>query len=196
MSMHEMEYLTELGVVSIAGSDLSLQQKRNIIHTLFEMESHGDCGFTNLRTITEMLECQYSFLFEPKEMFDFESNREFYDSLPDNALYDKGCIYPYYAPEDDDGQWTGQVCVDSGSEAWEGMVRAGKITGEGAKPVELLPFVEAVRVVRPFIDDDDDYALEGLAMTVAMTDIIEELEADEFEYIMGMTHEDYEELLG
>ena len=182
MSMHQMEGFVEEAVIAVASLEISILDKRNLIHTLFDMEEYGDCSFTNLRTINEMTECQYTFLFEPNEMFDYESRKEFYDD-PNEMTFGDELLYKY----------DGKICVDSGSNAWKGMVKAGKITSEGAKPVTILPYIDVIRTVRPLIDDNDDYILEGLSITAMLTGAADELNDEEFEYTMGMTKEEYEE---
>ncbi len=182
MAMHEMEGFVEETIIIIAGLEIPILDKRNLIHTLFDMEGYGDCGFTNLRTINEMIECQYTFIFEPNEMFDYESRKEFYDNS-NEMTFEEDLLYRY----------NGKICVDSGSNAWKGMVTAGKITGEGAKPVTILPFIDVIRKVRPLLDGYDDYILEGLSITALLTGVADELNDEEFEYIMGMTKEEYEE---
>lgn len=41
-----------------------------------------------------------------------------------------------------------KVCIDSGSDAWRGMVAAGAIAGEGAAPVERLENLDVLRKVK------------------------------------------------
>ncbi|MDR3167298.1 MAG: hypothetical protein LBT93_05090, partial [Treponema sp.] len=60
MSMHELEDTVESFIRIIANSSVPVLKKRTLIHKMFEIESYGDCGFTNSRTIDEMVACKYS----------------------------------------------------------------------------------------------------------------------------------------
>ena len=143
MSMHEVEAFTEYCVNKIAKTDLlTIRRKRSLIKKSYEFQSYGDCGFTQLRTIDEMVECKYSFLFKKDEMYDYNEEKEFYDKLND-YLYTDGSVYAYWSEEFP--KKNGMVCVDSGTEAWKEMVSRGYIQGEGAEELEEISFIEALK---------------------------------------------------
>lgn len=151
MSMHEIEDFVEGWINSVASSPLPVQEKWNLIYTLFELESYGDCGFTNARTVPAMVENQYTFLFDKEQMYDYGISCAFYDEeqfVQDS--YGQGDLYPYRGNHF--SEEIGKLCVDSGSPAWEGMVRTGKITGEGATPVRRLGTIETLRTVKALIE--------------------------------------------
>ncbi|QQO08777.1 hypothetical protein [Breznakiella homolactica] len=174
MSMHEIEYFVEIGVRAVAGSGLPVQEKRNLIYTLFRLEEYGDCSFTNARTIREMAECRYTFLFDKEEMWDYETNRGFYDTGGlEKDSYGIGDLYIYHDYDDRFPEGDNKICVDSGSPAWEEIVKAGKITGPDAQPVEQVNSLEALRIVKLLLtwaDWMDEYAYEGYMMVFYMSD--------------------------
>ena len=57
MSMHEIEDYIEEAVRVVSRSDIPVSEKRNLIYSLFKLEEYGDCGFTNRRTLKEMMAC-------------------------------------------------------------------------------------------------------------------------------------------
>ena len=143
--MHDMEAFIEAAVRAVAASGLPVQEKRNLIHSLLLLESRGG-GFTNTRTLRQLVECAYTFLFDKEEMWDYAENRRYYDiDLPRKASFGQGGIYPYHDFGGAFPQADGKLCVDSGSAAWARMVQAGKITGEGAQPVERLHHLDVLR---------------------------------------------------
>ena len=147
--MHDIEAFTEAAVRAVADSGLPVGEKRNLIYSLFILESKGDTGFTNARTLREMVESAYTFLFDKEEMWDYAENRRFYDiDLPRKASFANGDIYPYRDYAGAFPQGDGKLCVDSGSPAWKAMVRAGKIAGEGAVPVIRLPGLETLQTAK------------------------------------------------
>jgi len=139
MSEHNLEDVIELSVKHIAQSDeFSTQEKRDLIYSLFQIQEMGDCGFTHLRTIEDMATCQYTFLFDKNQMYDYEEKRDIYDNNPQaRSEYRNGGVYIY----------GDKFCVDSGSEAWAEMVKTGAIAGEGALPVKRVDNFMIVNLV-------------------------------------------------
>ena len=60
---------------------MPVSEKRSMIYSLLRLEEYGDCGFTNLRTLKEMMDCQYTFVFDKTEMYEYKANRGYYDDL-------------------------------------------------------------------------------------------------------------------
>ena len=135
MAMHEIEDCIEEAIRVVSRSDMPVSEKRNMVYSLLRLEEYGDCGFTNLRTLKEMMDCQYTFVFDKTEMYDYEANRGYYDGLSKKGGCSQGAPYTLVARDAVTDEWVrhdDKVCVDSGSEAWRGMVAAGAIAGEGA----------------------------------------------------------------
>ena len=129
MSMHEVEDFVELAVLSVVGSRYPIQEKRNLIHSLYEIESYSDCGFTLLRTVKQRVECFYTVKIEKSQLPDYADKKDFYDAEWDGDPREAGGAY--LASD-------GFVCIDSGTPVWETMVEKGLITGEAAQPVSLI----------------------------------------------------------
>lgn len=184
MSMHQIEAFIEEAVRNVATSNLENQRKRDLIFTLFEMETYGDCGFTNLRTINEMAECKYTTLFDAKEMYDFDKHPEYYENEDYSGEDDI-----YYSKE------LSKYCVDAGSKAWEKMKEIGKITGEAAKPVKLISFIETLKEVKKIIPEMDKYIKEGFYDILCLTGIIDNINDEDSIEITGMTRDRLEEYL-
>lgn len=137
MSMHEIEDYIEEAIRAVSRSDMPVSEKRNMIYSLLRLEEYGDCGFTNLRTLKEMMDCQYTFVFDKTEMYDYEANRGYYDDLSKKGGCSQGAPYTLVARDAVTNEWVkhgDKVCIDSGSDAWRGMVAAGAITGRGRGP--------------------------------------------------------------
>ena len=137
MSMHEIEDCIEESIRVVSRSDVPVSEKRNMIYSLLRLEEYGDCGFTNLRTLEEMMDCQCTFVFDKTEMYDYEANRGYYDGLSKKGGCSQGAPYTLVARDAVTDEWVrhdDKVCIDSGSEAWLGMVAAGAIADKGAAP--------------------------------------------------------------
>lgn len=198
MSMHEIEAYVEAAVRAVAGSDMPVSDKRDMIYSLFQMEEYGDCGFTNRRTLAEMLASQYTFVFDKTQMYDYAENRAFYDALSRKNSYLQGDVYSFviYNPASD--QWEeqdGKVCVDSGSEAWKGMVASGFITGEGAKPVKRLADLDVLRKVKKLLGPLDDYLMQAHALLFVFSGALDVLPEEEYPEHFGMTKEALEGMM-
>lgn len=196
MSMWEMEEFVELGVNAVGESDMPVAAKRNLIYTLYIFEQNGDCGFTNMRSLKPMVNSQYTFLFNKEEMFDYKQNRNFYDDeLPAQDAFDMGDIYIYEDFDDMFPEADGKICVDSGSPAWEAMVQAGKITGEGAEPVTELGLMETLKTVKDLLTDlewYDEDVHRGLIETFYMNggdEILDDISDEDLEQVIGATRQ-------
>ena len=199
--MHDMEAFTEAAVRATADSGLPIQEKRSLIHSLFILESQGDTGFTNARTLKQMVECRYTFLFDKEQMWDYEANRRFYDiDLPRKVSFGHGSVYPYRNFGGDFPEADGKLCVDSGSPAWKAMVEAGKITGEGAAPPEQLGGLETLQKAKYLITRQngfmDSRVRQGLVSTFFLTDaggeVDENTPIEPICELLGITRAQYE----
>ena len=206
MSMHEVEGYVELAVSALAAADLPVQHKRDLIYTLYDMESQCDCGFTNLRNLNDLVNCSYTFLFERTEMYDYKERQAFYDNIEDECAFDMGDVYVLLDEDLDafagyDAGWVGKICVDSGSAAWEGMVRAGAVTGAGSEPVRLLDYMEVLAETRMLITsayagEPDEYTFGGMVMLFFMLGLEEEASDEQTEAVFQMTKQELAELAG
>ena len=164
MSMHEIEDYIEEAIRVVSRSDMPVSEKRSMIYSLLRLEEYGDCGFTNLRTLKEMMDCQYTFVFDKTEMYDYEANRGYYDDLSKKGGCSQGAPYTLVARDAVTNEWVkhgDKVCIDSGSDAWRGMVAAGAIAGEGAAPVERLENLDVLRKVKKLWGPMDDYFMQA-----------------------------------
>ena len=117
MSMHEIEDYIEEAIRVVSRSDMPVSEKRSMIYSLLRLEEYGDCGFTNLRTLKEMMDCQYTFVFDKTEMYDYEANRGYYDDLSKKGGCSQGAPYTLVARDAVTNEWVkhgDKVCIDSG----------------------------------------------------------------------------------
>lgn len=184
MSMHQMEAFTEVAVRAVALSEMPTDLKRGLIFTLFEMEACGDCGFTNLRTLDEMVACCYTTIFDAEQMHDFSNHPEYYEGEQ------------YNGPDGVYAGGNGKFCVDSGTQAWMMMVQNGKITGEAAEPFELLSPLQTLKKVVPLLGEMDSYLLDGFYCTVLLSGAFDEMTDDDALEVLGMTLQEFQNLLG
>lgn len=77
--MHEIEDYIEEAIRVVSRSDMPVSEKRSMIYSLLRLEEYGDCGLPTMRTLKEMMDCQYTFVFDKTEMYDYEANRGYYD---------------------------------------------------------------------------------------------------------------------
>ena len=182
--MHQMEAFTEVAVRAVALSAMPTDLKRGLIFTLFEMEACGDCGFTNLRTLDEMVACHYTTVFDGEQMHDYSTHPEYYEDGQ------------YSGPDGVYGEGTGKFCVDSGTQAWMMMVQKGMITGEAAEPFELLSPLQTFKKVVPLIGEMGSYLRDGFYCTVLLSGAFDEMTDDDGLEVLGMTLQEFHELLG
>ena len=181
MSMHEIEDYIEEAIRVVSRSDMPVSEKRSMIYSLLRLEEYGDCGFTNLRTLKEMMDCQYTFVFDKTEMYDY------------------GAPYTLVARDAVTNEWVkhgDKVCIDSGSDAWRGMVAAGAIAGEGAAPVERLENLDVLRKVKKLWGPMDDYFMQAHGGLFLLSGAIDDLPEEEFPEHFGMTKQDFEDEYG
>jgi len=185
MSMHAVEDFVEDAVRAVAGSNLAVSEKRDMIHTLFKLEGFGDCGFTEPRTAQEMIESQYTFVFDTGQMWDYKERKEFYDDLVSEKCGGPDGIYAY----------EGKIYVDSGYDAWSGMVKAGMISGDGAQPVTELDHAYTLKKAKELLGDLDEYSTGGLFALFLLSGAIDTLGADEYKPLFGYTQEELETMM-
>ena len=89
-----------------------------------------------------------------------------------------------------------KVYIDSGSEAWRGMVAAGAIAGEGAAPVERLEDLDMLRTVKKLWGPMDDYFMQAYGGLFLLSGAIAGLPEEEFPEHFGMTKQDFEDEYG
>ena len=199
MSMHEIEDYIEEAIRVVSRSDMPVSEKRSMIYSLLRLEEYGDCGFTNLRTLKEMMDCQYTFVFDKTEMYDYEANRGYYDDLSKKGGCSQGAPYTLVARDAVTNEWVkhgDKVCIDSGSDAWRGMVAAGAIAGEGVAPVERLENLDVLRKVKKLWGPMDDYFMQAHGGLFLLSGAIDDLPEEEFPEHFGMTKQDFEDEYG
>ena len=197
--MHEIEDYIEEAIRVVSRSDMPVSEKRSMIYSLLRLEEYGDCGFTNLRTLKEMMDCQYTFVFDKTEMYDYEANRGYYDDLSKKGGCSQGAPYTLVARDAVTTDWVKhgvKVCIDCGSDAWRGMVAAGAIAGEGAAPVERLENLDVLRKVKKLWGPMDDYFMQAHGGLFLLSGAIDDLPEEEFPEHFGMTKQDFEDEYG
>ena len=162
MSMHEVEDFVELAVLSVVGSHYPIQEKRNLIHSLYEVESYSDCGFTKLRTVRQRVECFYTVKTEKPQLPDYSDKKDFYDAEWDGDPRESGGAY--LASDD-------VVCIDSGTSVWEIMVEKGLITGEAAQPVSLIKVSTTAEKALRVMPKLDKHLREGYVHAVILAGV-------------------------
>ena len=175
MSMHEIEDYIEEAIRVVSRSDMPVSEKRSMIYSLLRLEEYGDCGFTNLRTLKEMMD------------------------LSKKGGCSQGAPYTLVARDAVTNEWVkhgDKVCIDSGSDAWRGMVAAGAIAGEGAAPVERLENLDVLRKVKKLWGPMDDYFMQAHGGLFLLSGAIDDLPEEEFPEHFGMTKQDFEDEYG
>ena len=199
MSMHQVEFFVEVSIVEIAESELPVAQKRDLVHSLLEMQSFCDCGFTNLRVLDCLVECEYTAMVAPKDMPDYEENKEFYETLADVEEFEQGDVYLCEAGDDVPQELVGKVCVDSGSFAWEMLVEAGMLEGPIAEPITPLGPLDTLLTVIPLLQvelepDLEESLGEGRVLLAIFTGALDEANDEQFKQITGMTRLEFDAL--
>ncbi|WP_027187238.1 hypothetical protein [Desulfovibrio cuneatus] len=199
MSMHQVEFFVEVSIVQIAESNLPVAQKRNLVFSLLEMQSFCDCGFTNLRVLDCLVECEYTAMVTPTDMPDYEENKEFYATLADVEEFEQGDVYLCEPGDDVPEELVGKVCVDSGSFAWEMLGEAGMLHGAMAEPIEPLGALETLLTVIPMLPVELEPELEeslgeGRVLLAIFTGALDEANDEQFKQITGMTRQEFDAL--
>ena len=199
MSMHQVEFFVEVSIVEIAESELPVAQKRDLVHSLLEMQSFCDCGFTNLRVLDCLVECEYTAMVAPKDMPDYEENKEFYETLANVEEFEQGDVYLCEAGDDVPQELVGKVCVDSGSFAWEMLVEAGMLEGPIAEPITPLGPLDTLLTVIPLLQvelepDLEESLGEGRVLLAIFTGALDEANDEQFKQITGMTRLEFDAL--
>ncbi len=197
--MHQVEFFVEVSIVEIAESELPVAQKRDLVHSLLEMQSFCDCGFTNLRVLDCLVECEYTAMVAPKDMPDYEENKEFYETLANVEEFEQGDVYLCEAGDDVPQELVGKVCVDSGSFAWEMLVEAGMLEGPIAEPITPLGPLDTLLTVIPLLQvelepDLEESLGEGRVLLAIFTGALDEANDEQFKQITGMTRLEFDAL--
>lgn len=199
MSIHEIRDYIEEAIRVVSRPDMPVSEKRSMIYSLLRLEEYGDCGFTNLRTLKEMMDCQHTSVFDKTEMYDREANRGYCDDLSRKGGCSQGTPYMLVARDVVTSEWVkhgDKVCINSGSDAWRGMTAAGAIVGEGAAPVERLENLDVPRKVKKLWGPIDDYFMQVHGGLFLLSGAIDDLSEEEFPEHFGMIRQDFADEYG
>lgn len=197
--MHQVEFFVEVSIVQITESDLPVAQKRDLIHSLLDMQGYCDCGFTNLRVLDCLVECEYTAMVAPTDMPDYAENKEFYESLADVEEFEQGDVYLCEPGDDVPEELVGKVCVDSGSFAWEMLLEAGMLEGAIAEPIGPMGALDTLLAVIPLIQVElepelEESLSEGCVLLAIFTGALDEADDAQFKLITGMTRQEFDAL--
>ena len=162
MSMHEVEEFIEQAVRSAAGSDYPIQKKRDLIYSLYKIQNCSDCGFTMRRTIPQRTACFFTVRTEISLIPDYNDRRDFYDNEWNGSPHNPMGVYL------DNDRY---VCIDSGTPVWEIMTAQGLISGEAAKPVNMMKVSTALKESLKVMPKLDKYTRSGCIRGAAMAEI-------------------------
>lgn len=81
MSMYEVEALIEHTIRVIDKTDLSDQQKRNLIWNAFKIQNNFDCSFTHFRTMDILKKVKFVQSFERTSFPLYNTYPEFFNNL-------------------------------------------------------------------------------------------------------------------
>ncbi len=185
MSMHALEDFTEFAVATIASSKLDTQIKRSAIAVIYNMESLGDCSFTNLRNIDDLTESGYTTLFHkdnlPERLKDFAALDHEDDEAEEGA--------PYWDLDEEN------LCVDSGTKIWKRLVAEEVITGKAAEELRLMSYEEVFRLLYELSGPLDEEFRAPAAFVLTVAEVFDDFDEEFFEKFFGMPKEALEEEL-
>lgn len=138
-SLYGLDYLTKLSYAAVDRSDADEETKRNLLFSLYSFR----CLFDNLELVRPskvLYKHKCCFYAELSEHPDYASRRAYFDSVSGRAaLLEGGGVQVNIGTED---KPVYKLKFDAGSELWAAFVRAGKITGEGARLPEKFSLYE------------------------------------------------------
>lgn len=169
MSMHDVEYATELLAEAVAGARMSNEAKRAALHRLFRAEDRCDVGFCRIGYRNCLEACGFSVLI-PRE--------DVPEDLVDQVHYWKG-------PEDDPDDEIDEreyAYVDRTFPLWEVLEKrsllapymkeepdASPDTPDFPTYMDVLDYLsEHTPVFSDAAREEDDYFLDGIRRTAAM----------------------------
>lgn len=142
---------------------------------------------------------QYTFVFDKTEMYDYEANRGYYDDLSKKGGCSQGAPYTLVARDAVTNEWVkhgDKVCIDSGSDAWRGMVAAGAIAGEGRGPRGTAGKSDVLRKVKKLWARGTTTSCRQHGGLFLLSGAIDDLPEEEFPEHFGMTKQDFEDEYG
>ncbi|MDV0446418.1 hypothetical protein MsAg5_02510 [Methanosarcinaceae archaeon Ag5] len=84
MSMHDIEAVVECSVYCIDDSDLSLEEKRDLLYNLYNFQAQWDTGYTHFRVKDILLKYNYLFALPIEKHPDYAARKEEFDALVEN----------------------------------------------------------------------------------------------------------------
>jgi hypothetical protein len=182
MSQHEVEELVELSVRALAASGRPQQELRSLYWNLFEYEGLFDTGFTQLRTIDDLVAARFVYKMALDEHPDFFAQREYFTELKGvdgrSATFveppDKGMDGSYYKLP--------HLYCPVASSLWQRLVELGRLTGPDAEPPRPIEITTIALDVARLAERNSDPALIGmwyrLLLPQAFERDLEELQAN------------------
>ena len=189
MLTYNIELYIKEAIAATAKSTLTITEKRNLIYSLFSLAAFSECGFINRDSLTELIECQYTFVFPKEEMYNYQQKQSFYDTLAQNQELINGDVY---TPADNPDL----ICVDSGSDAWQAMVSLGKIHGEGTRPICVLAPITTLLTAKELIGKFSSMQVYRAHLKLLqLSNAVDDWTDDECLKEINMTRAEFEALL-
>lgn len=161
MSMHEIERLVEVSVITAAAEPLP-STARDICYSLYCLQDLFDCGYTLLRVPEELERAGYLFrlpvqrLPEPERTHAMESH-ESYGFFADETYFDRE---------------TGLVCVTAGSPLWQRLCDLGILANPENRPPRKMDLLELAEALFPLaakaLTAGKEYGAETLGLWYAI----------------------------
>lgn len=187
MSMHDIEDFAEQMVHLVNDSEISNEEKIELIYNIYKFHDSWDTSFTKLRVFQILADTGYFYLFDPPEHPDYEKYKDFFDRLPEsNEMYIyedpvAGCTgdaeptsywldYSYDSEKNEEFPLN-KMCCEAGSPVWSYFVGAEKAP---KKMPELQLFS---RLTELAAENNDIYAMGELYFIVSY--VFFDLESEE-----------------
>ena len=141
MSQHEFEELVELSVRELATSGRPQQELRSLYWNLFEYEGLFDTGFTQFRTISDLVAARFVYKLALDEHPDFFQHRDYFTKL--KSVEAKTVTFIEVPGKDADGGYykLPHLYCAAGSALWQRLVELGRLTGPDAErpqPIDIM----------------------------------------------------------
>jgi len=134
MSQHEVEELVELSVRALAASGRPQQELRSLYWNLFEYEGLFDTGFTQFRTIDDLVAARFVYKMALDEHPDFFAQRDYFAEL--RGVDRSGVTFVEPPDKGMDGSYykVPHLYCPVGSSLWKRLVDLGRLSGADAEP--------------------------------------------------------------
>ncbi|WP_075556717.1 hypothetical protein [Parabacteroides timonensis] len=166
MSMHEIESLVEYSVKTVAAASPTPPLAKSICSSLYQLQSHFDCGYTVLRVREELERLGYLYLLPPEQLPEPERS-EAMKLVGKGGFFTKGTYFDAV---------TNRCYITVDSALYQKLLSLGILPAETSQEIQSFSPLELIEAIAPLASkqsaQDSQVATDTLGLWYGLFPVI------------------------